>query len=117
SPSFPPRRASDLKARDYFLPAGTDKGKYISNRYGGTLGGPILRNKLFFFSSYGGRAERDNGNATFSVPSPAIRRGDFSGFNTVIYDPLTGSSDGADRIPMPNNLISANPINPISKKV
>ena len=49
-----------LKARDYFRPVGQEKGKYITNQFGGVLGGPIVRNKLFFFGSYDSRREREN---------------------------------------------------------
>ena len=48
---------SALKNRPYFLPAGTDKGKDTKNIFGGTMGGPIVRNKLFFFFSI----ESENG--------------------------------------------------------
>src|SRR5581483_3133807 len=41
-----------LKARDYFRPPANAKGKFIQNQSGGTLGGPIIKNKLFFFGSY-----------------------------------------------------------------
>ena len=43
--------SSALKNRPYFLPAGTDKGKDNKNIFGGTIGGPIVRNKLFYFFS------------------------------------------------------------------
>lgn len=106
-----------LKARDYFRPAGQEKGKYITNQFGGTLGGPIKRDKLFFFTALEGRAERENASATFSLPSPAVRSGDFSGFNTVIYDPLTGNPNGSGRTPFDGNRIPEDRIDPISRKV
>ena len=106
-----------LKARDYFRPAGQEKGKYISNQFGGTLGGPIKRDKLFFFSGFEARPERENGSGTFSLPSPAARSGDFSGFNTIIYDPSTGSANGAGRTPFAGNRIPADRIDPIAKQV
>ena len=106
-----------LKARDYFRPAGQEKGKYITNQFGGTIGGPIKRDKLFFFSGFEARPERENGSATFSLPSPATRSGDFSAFNTVIYDPSTGNPDGTGRTPFPNNQIPAERIDPIARKV
>ena len=52
-----------MKARDYFRPAGQEKGKFIQNRLGATLGGPVVREKVFFFSSFGGIYQRDNGSA------------------------------------------------------
>lgn len=106
-----------LRAREFFLPEGERKGKFISNRYGGTLGGPIVRNKLFFFTSYGGRAERDNGSKIFSLPSPAVRAGDFSGFTNPVYDPSTGAADGFGRVPFAGNRIPASRVDPIAKKI
>jgi hypothetical protein len=106
-----------LKARDYFRPAGQEKGKYISNQWGGTLGGPIMRDKLFFFGSFESRNERENASDTFSVPSPATRSGDFSSFNTLIYDPLTGNPDGSGRMPFTGNRIPADRIDSIARKI
>jgi hypothetical protein len=106
-----------LKARDYFRPPGEAKGKQISNQFGGTLGGPIKRDKLFFFTSWEGRAERENSGAILSLPSPATRSGDFSSFNAVIYDPMTGNLNGTGRIPFAENRISESRMDPIARKV
>ena len=106
-----------MKARDYFRPAGQELGKFISNRYGANLGGPIVRDKLFFFSSYGARLERDNGSAIFSLPSPASRSGNYSNFAAVIYDPATGSADGSGRTPFADNQLPANRMDPTAKKI
>jgi outer membrane receptor protein involved in Fe transport len=106
-----------LRARSYFLPATQGKGKFISNQYGGTLGGPIVRDKLFFFGSYEGRHERENSTAILSVPTAAARRGDFSRETTRIYDPLTGNSNGTGRVPFAGNIIPTDRLHPISQKV
>jgi hypothetical protein len=106
-----------MKARDYFRPAGQEKGKFIQNRLGATLGGPIKKDRLFFFSSFGGIYQRDNGSAILALPSQLARDGDFSRFSTIVYDPATGNPDGTDRIPFPNNRIPENRMNPISKKI
>jgi hypothetical protein len=106
-----------MKARDYFRPAGEEKGKFIQNRFGGTIGGPIKKNKLFFFSSVSAILQRDNGGTILSLPSSTVRGGDFSGFTESLYDPSTGNAVGYGRTAFPNNRIPQSRINPISKKV
>ncbi|MCM3880869.1 MAG: TonB-dependent receptor, partial [Vicinamibacterales bacterium] len=130
-----------MRARNYFLPAGQSKGTSSVNVLGGTVGGPIVKNKLFFFFSdettiqrtKAGNAQGQTGtNGYISLPAADLRRGDFSGTNTVIYDPLTGNAaTGAGRVPFafqncPGmtstadpafascNFIPANRINPIA---
>src|SRR5215510_8895608 len=83
------------------------------NIYGGTLGGPILKEKLFFFGAYEKFRDRRGFNFTSSVPSDKMRIGDFSEvaalFNTAanptrfrLYDPNTGSADGSGRTQFAN---------------
>src|SRR5688572_31374940 len=137
---------SALKNRPYFLPTGTDKGKDTKHIFGGTVGGPLVRNRLFFFFSIESEirwlkdgtvqlAEGEVSTGTTglnTLPPAALRAGNFSDTNTVIYDPLTGNSAGAQRVPFafancpgvtstsdPRfagcNYIPANRINPISR--
>jgi len=107
-----------LRARQYFeTPAVSPrKGKSILNDFGGTFGGPIKKDKLFFFGSYNGTYERDNrSTGLVTVPTAALRAGDFSGTGTTIYDPTTGNADGTGRTPFANQ--SAIPIDPIAAKI
>src|SRR5262249_32267851 len=110
-----------LKARDYFRPPQNVKGKFIQNQYGGTFGGPIIKNKLFFFASYEGTKNRQNDSLIQTVPTAAIRAGDFRGTNTNIYDPLTGDADGSGRSIIScngvQNVICQDRISPIIKKI
>src|SRR5690606_3712414 len=105
-----------LRARGYFLPPDVQLGKFVMNQFGGTLGGPIKRDKVFFFASFEGYPDRRNADRIASVPSLAVRSGDMSGYPTI-YDPLTGNPDGSDRIPFPDNRVTENRKDPIVQKI
>ena len=90
-----------MKAKPFFLPAGQDKPKYIDNQFGGSLGGPIVKNSLFYFGSYEGSLNRQLGATFVTVPTAAVRAGDMSGSPNPIYDPLTGNADGTGRTEFP----------------
>src|SRR5262249_7321806 len=106
-----------LRTQNYFAPPGTPKGKARYNQYGGTLGGPIVRNALFFFGSYEGTRDHQVLNRTVSVPTEAVRRGDLSVASNPIYDPFTGTSTGAGRTAFPGNIIPADRIDPIAAQL
>ena len=106
-----------MRAKNYFTPEGTNEGKWLDNQFGGTIGGPIRRNKLFYFLSYEGTRQDRNVPRTISVPTGAIRRGDFSGSGSTIYDPFTGNPNGSGRTPFPNNRIPDDRISDVAKKI
>ena len=106
-----------MRAQNYFTPAGTPKGKDRYNQYGGTMGGPIVRNKLFYFVSYEGTRQNQNVSRTMSVPTEAVRRGDFSDSGTTIYDPMTGKADGTGRSAFPGDVIPDYRISPVARKI
>ncbi len=85
-------------------PAGPGTPQRIDNQYGGTFGGPIKKDKLFFFASWEGTTTAERGNGLQSVPTAQIRGGNFAGLTTV-YDPATGNPDGTGRTAFPNNVI------------
>ena len=94
-----------LRARQFFetVANSPEKGSSSLNDVGGTFGGPIMKDKLFFFGSYDGTFERDNRNTGLvTVPTAALVAGDFSGTGTVIYNPATGNADGTGRQPFAN---------------
>jgi hypothetical protein len=94
-----------LRARQIFYPTNQEKGKFIYNQWGATLGGPIVKRKVFFFTSYEGTSDHRNANRIVSVPTPNRRKGDFSDSTNIIYDPLTGSLDGRNRTAFDRNTI------------
>ena len=106
-----------LKARPFFLPPGQSKPKNIDNNPGGTLGGPIIRNRLFFFASYEGDFTRSAAGQFGTVPTAAMLTGNFSQTGTTIYDPFTGNSDGTGRMPFQGDQIPSRLLSPISQKL
>jgi hypothetical protein len=107
-----------LRARNIFNVAPQPQPNFVRNEFGGTLGGPIRKNKTFFFGAYQGRTLRQSRTQTQTVPVEAWRRGDFGGIADLnLYDPFTGNPDGTGRTPFSGNQISANRINPIAAKL
>ncbi len=100
-------RNGDLNARNFFA---AQQDALKRNQFGGTIGGPILKNKLFYFASYQGTTINNvtYGNTAF-VPTAAERQGNFSGMKTIT-NPATGKA-------FQGNLIQANLINPLSANI
>ncbi len=101
-----------LNARNFFLGPTTPKPVGIYNNYGGTLGHRIIKNKLFYFLSFDGTNQKTAANGLYTVPTADQRAGNFSAYNTTIYNPNTGNPDGTGRLPfagnqIPSNLLSA----------
>ncbi len=79
------------------------------NQYGANLGGPALKNKLFFFFSWEHEALSSASPASYVMPTTAELSGDFSSDPQIIYDPTTGQ-------PFPGNSI-AGKIDPAALKI
>ena len=114
-----------LNATPRFFGQGATPGKLPvkANTYGGTLGGPVRKNHVFFFGSFEGYKREQSLFTFFTVPDAKLRAGDFSGaLNTNgtlqnIYDPATGAFNGADRTQFANNQIPTARLDPIALKV
>lgn len=76
---------------------GTPKGENKWNIFGGAFGGPIIKDKLFFFADYQGTRNYSPGSGTSRVFTDAMRKGDFSSISAFIKDPLkSGKCQPAD---------------------
>lgn len=106
-------RNSALDTRQYFDAPHTIP-PYKQNQFGGSIGGPIRKDKLFFFGDYQGLRIHDAFSAIRSQPTAALRAGDFSAFPAVIYDPTTYDATTNTRQPFANNQIPQNQLNPVA---
>lgn len=95
-------RSTALNARNYFAAADQAKPKLQQNQFGGTLGGPLARNRLFGFGYYEGFRNTSGVTQNVVVLSTAQRTGNFG--TTTIRDPLTG-------LPFSNNQIPTDRLN------
>jgi outer membrane receptor protein involved in Fe transport len=101
--AFEFHRNDALNAANYFRnPVNPEKAPLKQNQFGFTLGGPLRKDRTFFFVDYQGQTVRKVTEAFAYVPEEPFRRGDFSSLlpGTVIYDPATGGNQ-----PFPNNII------------
>lgn len=117
-------RNRDLAARNYFLLPSARNPSFNRNEYGGSFGGPILRNKLFFFFAYEGANVIQSSTNQFDEPpaswtQPALTGADVTlptsvvvngvTYSSKVYNPNTGA-------PFAGNTIPANLIDPTAKK-
>jgi hypothetical protein len=114
-----------LNARPYYFGSAQkpDMLPLKQNNYGGTLGGPIKKDRVFFFGSFEGYKREYSLPTFFSVPDAKLRAGDFSGATNnagtlqTIYNPFTGDSTGAGRTAFTNNQIPSSMFNSIALKI
>ncbi len=128
--------------------SGTLRGPFKQNQFGAAVGGPVIKNRTFWFANYQGTEIRSTGGAVpglgtsgfFTIPTAAMRTGDFSGLTAAnkaipnslgvsavegtIYDPNTqtnvtypNGSTGLSRLPFAGNRIPVSRIDPVSQKL
>ncbi|HZT33696.1 MAG TPA: carboxypeptidase-like regulatory domain-containing protein [Bryobacteraceae bacterium] len=103
-------RNSNLDAKNYFDRKDRPIPPFKQNQFGGSLGGPIRRNKVFFFGDYEGFRSRKGQTIFGTVPTPLMKQGVFTEEGINIYDPLTTRPNPANpsqtiRDPFPNNTV------------
>jgi hypothetical protein len=114
---FERNQNNDMQAVQYFGHT-APLTKNIFNQFGFALGGPIWipkivhgKNKLFFFLDYqGSRRTQFASSTNLTLPTAAMRTGDFSATGVTIYDPLTGNANGTGRTPFAGNIVPASRI-------
>lgn len=109
-------RNTKFDARGFFSPTRPQQNQ---NQYGFTFGGPIMKNKLFFFGAYDGYKYRvATPYQQITVPTLRMRAGDFGELPVALFDPATTNCPGGancSRQAFPGNLIPASRISPASK--
>jgi hypothetical protein len=105
--AFEYNQIDNLTAQNFFATS-QPKSQYVRNEFGGTFGGPIKKDKLFFFGSYEGLTSRSPNVSETNMPTAALLEGNFSGLPAII-DPSTGEQ-------FPGNQIPTNRFNSISQQ-
>jgi hypothetical protein len=90
--------------------AGRPKPDFKQHQFGGTLGGPVFKDRTFFFANYQGYRVQQGQTFLSTVPSDLMRQGNFSEINRAIYDPLTHQ-------PFSGNIIPADRFDPAARNV
>jgi hypothetical protein len=115
-------RHEALNARNYFSRPSPVEPEFRRNQFGGVLGGPLRRDRTFFFVDYQGQRQTIGRTVISTVPTIRQREGIFTesigGRMPVVYDPATTlriGGGGAMRAPFPGNAIPSDRIDPVAR--
>ena len=110
-------RNSALDARNFFDDPARPIPAFRQNQFGASLGGPLRRDRTFFFTNYEGLRIHQSVTNTTLLPSAALRRGDFSGINPLTGLPFPAIMNPGTGQPFPGNIIPDSEINPVSRAI
>lgn len=107
-------RNNRLDSNTFFNNAGgVPRGHFVHNQYGGTFGGPIVKNKTFFFFDAQKFSSRKATTVNSAVPTPLMKKGDFTELKAVLADPKVAGQTGC----IAGNIISQACIDPVGAKL
>jgi hypothetical protein len=114
-------RHESLNARNVFAPVNTAKPEFRRSQYGGILGGPLVRDRWFFFADYQGQRQQIGRTVISTVPTLLQRQGIFTeaigGRVATVFDPATttGEANGFTRTAFAGNAIPDARIDPVAR--
>jgi len=108
-------RNENLDARNFFDPQ--DVPPFKRNQFGFSLGGPIVKNKTFFFGDLEIMRRRESVTEVSTIPTSRMRQGDFSGTGEPVFDPATFDPATGARDPFPDNQIPQSRFDPVTRQL
>lgn len=109
-------RNEKLDAKNFFDRPDQPRPAFKRNQYGFSLGGPVVKNRVFLFGDYEWTKVRESRTVNNTIPTVAQRAGDFSALSAIIYDPATYVASPRSRQPFAGNIIPTARLDPVAVK-